>query len=44
MLLTIGSRKYYILIEYVQIYAKYLYVCSRTWRKHTIRLCKRLHD
>lgn len=28
----------------LQIYAKYLYVCSRTKRKHTIQLCKRLHD
>lgn len=28
----------------LQIYAKYLYVRSRTKRKHTIQLCKRLHD
>ena len=28
----------------LQIYAKYLYVRSRTRRKYTIRLCKRLHD
>ena len=28
----------------LQIYAKYLYVRSRMKRKHTIRLCKRLHD
>lgn len=28
----------------LQIYAKYLYVRSRTKRKHTIRLCKRLHE
>lgn len=28
----------------LQIYAKYLYVRSRTKRKHTIQLCKRLHE
>ena len=31
-------------LDTLQIYAKYLYVCSRTKRKHTIQLCKRLHD
>ena len=28
----------------LQIYAKYLYVSIRMGCKHTIRLCKRLHD